>query len=59
MVVTVGDSGSDGFWQSTPGAGHGLVGLRERVVGLGGTFHAESVEPGFRVTARIPDEVVP
>ena len=26
VVVTVGDSGSDGFWQSNPGAGHGLVG---------------------------------
>lgn len=57
VVVTIDDSGPDGPWPPTPGAGHGLVGLRERVSGLGGSFHAESVEAGFRVTARIPDEV--
>ncbi|WNV88363.1 histidine kinase [Umezawaea sp. Da 62-37] len=55
VVVAVADSGPGGPRRSTPGAGHGLIGLRERVVGLGGAFSAEPVEAGFRVTARIPD----
>lgn len=37
-----------------PGEGTGLIGLEERVGTLGGTFSAESVAEGFRVTARIP-----
>jgi signal transduction histidine kinase len=57
VVVTVADTGpsADG-WQASPGAGHGLAGLRERVGSLGGTLSAEHVGGGFRVTARIPDE---
>jgi signal transduction histidine kinase len=43
-------------WRASPGAGHGLTGLRERVGSLGGILLAEPVEAGFRVTARIPDE---
>ncbi|MEU8040777.1 histidine kinase [Streptosporangium sp. NPDC049078] len=61
VVVTVADSGPDGGpegpWSARPGAGHGLAGLRERVSGLGGSLHAAAVEGGFRVVARIPDEV--
>lgn len=55
VVTTVHDGGPDGPWPGTPGAGHGLAGLRERAAGLGGTLHAGPVENGFRVTARIPD----
>lgn len=55
VVTTVHDSGPDGPWPRTPGAGHGLDGLRERAAGLGGTLHAGPAENGFRVVARIPD----
>ncbi|MCW3819768.1 histidine kinase [Micromonospora sp. DR5-3] len=57
VVVTVMDSGPsvDG-WRASPGAGHGLTGLRERVGSLGGTLSAEHVETGFRLTARIRDD---
>ncbi|MEU8183502.1 histidine kinase [Micromonospora sp. NPDC049044] len=57
VVVTVADTGpsADG-WRASPGAGHGLAGLRERVGSLGGTLSAERVDAGFRLTARIRDE---
>ena len=56
VVVTVADTGPpDAGWRSSPGAGHGLAGLRERIGSLGGLLRAESVGTGFRVTARIPD----
>ncbi|WP_239314059.1 sensor histidine kinase [Plantactinospora mayteni] len=57
LVVTVADTGPsvDG-WRASPGAGHGLTGLRERIGSLGGTLSADHVDAGFRVTARIRDE---
>ena len=57
VVVAVTDAGPqrDG-WHPSPGAGHGLAGLRERIGSLDGTLTAERVDAGFRVTARIPDE---
>ena len=55
VVTSIADGGPDGAWPSAPGAGHGLMGLRERVTGLGGTLDAAPEHPGFRVTARIPD----
>ncbi|MFF0151764.1 sensor histidine kinase [Micromonospora sp. NPDC005203] len=57
VVVTVADTGPslDG-WRASPGAGHGLAGLRERVASLGGTLSAQRVDAGFRLTARIRDE---
>ena len=36
------------------GAGHGLIGLRERVELYGGTFDARPAPRGYRVVARIP-----
>ena len=58
VVVTVADTGpSAGGWQASPGAGHGLAGLRERVGSLGGVLSAERVDAGFRLAARIPDEL--
>lgn len=56
VVVTISDRGPRGAWRPAAGAGHGLLGLRERVQGLGGTLHAGGLEGGFRVTARLPDE---
>ncbi|MEU7650811.1 histidine kinase [Micromonospora taraxaci] len=58
LVVTVADTGPsvDG-WRASPGAGHGLAGLRERVGSIGGTLSAERVDAGFRLTARIRDEM--
>jgi signal transduction histidine kinase len=58
VIVTVADTGpaADG-WRASPGAGHGLAALRERVGSLGGRLSAEPVDAGFRVDARIPDEV--
>ncbi|MEV4121694.1 histidine kinase [Micromonospora sp. NPDC049645] len=57
VVVTAVDTGPsvDG-WRASPGAGHGLAGLRERIDLLGGTLSAERVDTGFRLTARIRDE---
>ncbi|GAA4951000.1 hypothetical protein GCM10025331_44240 [Actinoplanes utahensis] len=55
VVVNVADSGPADGWRPTPGAGHGLAGLRERIGSLGGTLTAGPVEGGFRLTARIPD----
>ncbi|WP_208646513.1 sensor histidine kinase [Micromonospora noduli] len=58
VVVTAADTGPVDEWRASPGAGHGLAGLRERVGSLGGTLSTERVDAGFRVTARIPDEAV-
>ncbi|GAB7036537.1 MULTISPECIES: sensor histidine kinase [Catenuloplanes] len=55
VVVTVADGGPEPGWRATPGAGHGLAGLRERVGSLGGVLGAAPVDGGFRLTARIPD----
>ncbi|MEU6743100.1 sensor histidine kinase [Streptosporangium sandarakinum] len=55
VVVTVDDDGPAGHWTARPGAGHGLLGLSERVTALGGVLGAERAGRGFRVTARIPD----
>jgi signal transduction histidine kinase len=55
IMVSIVDDGPDGAWRPTPGAGHGLISVRERVTGLGGSLTAEPVGPGFRVLARIPD----
>jgi signal transduction histidine kinase len=55
VAVTVKDSGPMDGWRATPGAGHGLAGLRERVTSLGGSLRAERVEAGFQVTVRIPE----
>ena len=38
------------------GAGHGIVGMRERIGAFGGWLAAGPVAGGFRVTAEIPIE---
>jgi signal transduction histidine kinase len=59
VVATVRDDGPADGWEPRPGAGHGLLGLRERVTALGGTLHAAPDGRGFTLTARIPDEAAP
>jgi len=55
LEIEVLDDGS-GEDSGAPGAGRGLIGMRERVQLLGGTVDTDAREPGpgFRVTARVP-----
>jgi signal transduction histidine kinase len=59
VVVTdegprAGSRPSDDGARPMPGGGHGLVGMRERVAMLGGTFQAGPDGAGFSVRARFP-----
>jgi signal transduction histidine kinase len=56
VVVTVQDDGPRPGWQSQPGSGHGLRGLRERVHTLDGSLHAAATGGGWLLTARLPDQ---
>ncbi len=53
VLEVVNDPGRPEIEPGPPG-GLGLVGMRERVEGLGGTFRAEPVGDRFLVTARLP-----
>jgi signal transduction histidine kinase len=54
LDVSVTDDGR-GDAAPSPGAGHGIPGMKERVLALGGTMEAGKVsEGGFRVAAHIP-----
>jgi signal transduction histidine kinase len=60
LEVTIRNAGPDGPHPGLvpAGGGHGLVGLRERVTLLGGTFRAgPRVDGGFEVRASLPAEV--
>ncbi|MCO8270291.1 histidine kinase [Actinoplanes sp. TRM 88003] len=57
LVVSVADDGPAPGWSHAPGAGHGLLGLHERISALGGSLAAREKGGGFQLTARIPDEV--
>ena len=59
IVTSIQDAGPESRWRPQPGAGHGLKGLSERVTALGGTLHADPGDPGFQLTARIPDQEHP
>lgn len=55
LVIEVTDRGSG--TSVLPGSGHGLVGMRERAMLLGGTFEAgPRLGGGFRIMARLPVE---
>ena len=57
--LTVDDDGSSGPTSRAP-AGYGLVGMRERVTLLGGTFHAGAAAGhGWRVEAILPRHGTP
>lgn len=54
VAITVGDEGP-GFDRSTGGEGLGLIGLEERIAGLGGTLSIQSAPgEGTRLTMRLP-----
>ena len=59
ITATITDAGPVPGWQAAPGAGHGLIGLRERIHALGGTMSAGPHQSGYRVSARLPDEDTP
>ncbi|MGW1408881.1 sensor histidine kinase [Streptomyces sp. NPDC002403] len=55
LTITVEDDGSAGPHRSDPGAGHGLIGMRERAATIGGSLYAgPRPEGGFTVTAELP-----
>jgi signal transduction histidine kinase len=55
LVVEIADDGAGAPPGHDEGAGHGLVGMRERVDHLGGTLHAgPQPQRGFVVTATLP-----
>ncbi|YAL82281.1 sensor histidine kinase [Dermacoccaceae bacterium W4C1] len=55
LVVTVTDDGAGGAASPSDGAGHGLLGMRERVAVLGGTLEAgPRTGSGFLLRSRIP-----
>jgi NO-binding membrane sensor protein with MHYT domain/two-component sensor histidine kinase len=51
VVMTIAD---DGVGLVEQGRGHGLLTMRERAEGLGGSFELQALERGVRLTARIP-----
>ena len=55
IFVSISDDGPSRGWTAAPGAGHGLIGLRERVNNLGGSFFAGPHRTGFRLEATIPE----
>jgi signal transduction histidine kinase len=55
LIVDVADDGAKAAVVAGGPPGHGLIGMRERVLAYGGTLHAApSTDGGFRVHARIP-----
>lgn len=57
IFIIVTDDGAGPGWAAAPGAGHGLIGLRERVTSLGGTVHAGPYRTGFRLEATVPESM--
>ncbi|MEH1124994.1 sensor histidine kinase [Micromonospora sp. CPCC 206061] len=57
VSVTIKDDGPNSGWAARSGAGHGLIGLRERVSSLGGTLMAgpRAKHDGFCLEAVIPE----
>lgn len=54
VSIVVDDDGGQPGWTPEPGAGHGLIGLRERARAHGGTVAASPTRQGFRLHATIP-----
>ncbi|NQX13613.1 sensor histidine kinase [Microbacteriaceae bacterium VKM Ac-2855] len=54
IVVRVRDDGARSTPAPTPGAGRGILGMRERAELLGGSLEAHPYDGGFEVIARLP-----
>ncbi|MEU4158334.1 histidine kinase [Actinoplanes sp. NPDC026670] len=54
VILSVADGGGQQPADGELSTGHGLLGLRERVVTLGGVFAAGPTADGFRVRAELP-----
>jgi hypothetical protein len=54
LDVTVANPVLQGNAARPVGGGHGVIGMRERAVGLGGTLDAGVRDGHFRVHARLP-----
>lgn len=52
--IVVDDDGAHPGWKPEPGAGHGLIGLRERVTAHGGTLATSPTRRGFHLRATLP-----
>jgi len=60
LVIEVTDDGRPGDARNTTGAGHGLIGMRERLALYGGELHAGSRPGGgFGVTASVALDAAP
>lgn len=57
-VLTVEDDGGGSVKAIEARAGHGVLGIRERVAAMGGTFAAEDTRSGIRVVVSIPAAAV-
>ena len=55
ISITITDDGPSAGWAAAPGAGHGLIGLRERVNSLGGALYAGPHTTGFRLEATVAE----
>lgn len=55
LCLTMADEGPVPGWRARSGAGHGLLGLQERVAALGGELSHSSSPAGFRLVAELPD----
>lgn len=59
LLLVVADKGRGFDPEGTPAAGHGLRGMRERVIALGGTLTITAAEgEGTQLWVRIPERVV-
>lgn len=56
LRVRVADQGPGHGWRPRVGAGHGLLGLTERVSALGGNLRARAQSPGFLLEAELPTQ---
>ncbi|MEE6281746.1 sensor histidine kinase [Georgenia sp. MJ170] len=55
VLTTVVDDGPALGWTAQPGAGTGLVGLRERVAALQGSMDTENTGRGYLLVASVPE----
>lgn len=55
LRITVADAGPVPGWVAVPGAGHGLLGLRERVAAMDGTLEVVESDDGWTLRAVLPD----